>query len=157
MGAPLQSVAEGESAEAPVHSCTGHTTCTGATCCCLHYLLAQEDDFKNQENAVKEYVKKRGRHCIFLPKFHPGEPPPSPVYLFVQVILRSLLPSLVPAIRAQLHRAVLGASEVVHARELRLLLGKLMGTLRRGAWGWELRRGYAAAVFAVELALDGCI
>ena len=77
VGAPLQSVAEGESVEAPVHSCTGHTTCTGATCCCLHYLLAQEDDFKNQENAVKEYVKKRGRHCIFLPKFHPGEPPPA--------------------------------------------------------------------------------
>ena len=68
VGAPLQSVSEGGSVEAPVHSCTGHT------CCCLHYLFAQEDDFKNQENAVKEYVKKRGHHCISLPKFHPGEP-----------------------------------------------------------------------------------
>ena len=41
-------------------------------CCCLEYLLATQEDFQSQENAVEEYVKGRGHLCIFLPKYHPG-------------------------------------------------------------------------------------
>ena len=36
----------------------------------LRWRLAQEPDFKNEENMVTQEIHKRGHMCIFLPKFH---------------------------------------------------------------------------------------
>jgi len=58
----------GESVELPRHMGAGG----GKQWCCLEWLLSEQDDFKKQENAVREYIKSRGHVCIFLPKFHPG-------------------------------------------------------------------------------------
>ena len=39
--------------------------------CCLEFLLSEQADFKEQQNAIQELVLSRGHFCIFLPKFHP--------------------------------------------------------------------------------------
>ena len=39
--------------------------------CCTVWALDQFEDFKNQLNAVEEWVRKHGHKCVFLPKFHP--------------------------------------------------------------------------------------
>jgi hypothetical protein len=36
----------------------------------LRWRLAQEPDFKNEENMVTQEIHKRGHACTFLPKFH---------------------------------------------------------------------------------------
>jgi len=58
----------GELVELPLHMCTGG----GKQWCCLEWLLSEQDDFKKQENAVREYIKSQGHECTFLPKSHPG-------------------------------------------------------------------------------------
>jgi len=48
-----------------------HAGWTGGTACCLEFLLSEQDDFKEQQNAIQELIISRGHHCIFLPKYHP--------------------------------------------------------------------------------------
>ena len=38
--------------------------------CCMAQLLSKQDDFWNQESLLKQRIKVRGHHCVFLPKFH---------------------------------------------------------------------------------------
>ena len=39
--------------------------------CCCEYLLSEQSDFKQQQNAIQELILPRGHLCIFLPKYHP--------------------------------------------------------------------------------------
>jgi len=48
-----------------------HEGVTSGTACCLEFLLSEQSDFKEQQNAIQELIASRGHHCIFLPKFHP--------------------------------------------------------------------------------------
>ena len=59
-------IGKGESVDVPKHA-----GWTGGTACCLEFLLSEQDDFKEQQNAIQELIVSRGHHCIFLPKYHP--------------------------------------------------------------------------------------
>ena len=56
----------GESVEVPKHAGV-----LNGEACCLEYLLSEQPDFKDQQNAIQELVISRGHYCIFLPKYHP--------------------------------------------------------------------------------------
>lgn len=46
-------------------------TCPGgASDCCAHQILKNQDDFKSQKSLVQEVITKAGHLCIFLPKYH---------------------------------------------------------------------------------------
>ncbi len=48
-----------------------HVGWAGQVPCCLQFLLSEQTDFKEQQNAIQELVLSQGHFCIFLPKFHP--------------------------------------------------------------------------------------
>ena len=48
-----------------------HVGWAGQVPCCLEFLLSEQTDFKEQQNAIKELVLSRGHFCIFFAKFHP--------------------------------------------------------------------------------------
>jgi hypothetical protein len=106
----------------------------GREWCCLEWLLSQQPDFKAQENAVVEFVRSRGHECIFLPKFHPGRL----CFYLVSHPPTSQHSATPVALRAELHREILGAREVVYARELRLLARTPLGVERHCTWPREL-------------------
>ena len=56
----------GESVEVPKHAGV-----LNGEACCLEYLLSEQPDFKEQQNAIQELIISRGHYCIFLPKYHP--------------------------------------------------------------------------------------
>jgi len=59
-------IGKGESIDVPVH-----VGWADQVPCCLEFLLLEQADFKEQQNAIQELVLSRGHFCIFLPKFHP--------------------------------------------------------------------------------------
>ena len=59
-------IGKGESINVPVH-----VGWADQVPCCLEFLLSEQADFKEQQNAIQELVLSRGHFCIFLPKFHP--------------------------------------------------------------------------------------
>ena len=59
-------IGKGESIDVPVH-----VGWADEVPCCLEFLLSEQPDFKEQQNAIQELVLSRGHFCIFLPKFHP--------------------------------------------------------------------------------------
>jgi len=59
-------IGKGESIDVPVH-----VGWADQVPCCLEFLLSEQADFKEQQNAIQELVLSRGHFCIFLPKFHP--------------------------------------------------------------------------------------
>jgi len=59
-------IGKGESIDVPVH-----VGWADQVPCCLGFLLLEQADFKEQQNAIQELVLSRGHFCIFLPKFHP--------------------------------------------------------------------------------------
>jgi len=48
-----------------------HAGWTDGKACCLTFLLSEQGDFKEQQNAIQELVVSRGHFCIFLTKYHP--------------------------------------------------------------------------------------
>ena len=59
-------IGKGDSADVPTHEGV-----TSGTVCCLEFLLSEQSDFKEQQNAIQELIASRGSHCILLPKFRP--------------------------------------------------------------------------------------
>ena len=59
-------IGKGESIDVPLH-----VGWADEVLCRLEFLLSEQADFKEQQNAIQELVLSRGHFCIFLPKFHP--------------------------------------------------------------------------------------
>ena len=58
-------IGKGESIDVPLH-----LGWADQVLCRLEFLLSEQADFKEQQNAIQELVLSRGHFCVFLPKFH---------------------------------------------------------------------------------------
>ena len=96
--------------------------------CCLEFLLSEQADFKEQQNAIQELVLSRGLFRIFLPKFHPELNFIERYWSRVEWYARKFSDGTIKGLKAQADVAMTMSSETCDLA--------LMRRYSRTAWRW---------------------
>ena len=116
-------IGKGESIDVPVH-----VGWADQVPCCLEFLLSEQADFKEQQNAIQELVLSRGHFCIFLPKFHPELNFIERYWSRVKWYARQFSDGTIKGLKAQADVAMTMSSETCDLA--------LMRRYSRTAWRW---------------------